>query len=187
MAFQHRPQPRTQRQIDMRHDAGGDSRLAVDPACAHRGLTVQELRFAQRCKIGGAFAPQHGARLNGNAGADVMAAVQVCQIFLQQIAQAGAVIQVMVAVDHRQVGRDGRFGPQRQPIGAQVKGGGGLGHVRAFGCLWAVGAQHFGKAGVWQQRGVQNSVARGCLPACALHDAQKTFSPKTATAQATGW
>ena len=57
-----------------------------------------------------------------------MATAQVGQVVVQKIAQAGAVIEVMVAVDDGLTGIKGRLDVPGKPVGARVEGSRTSGH-----------------------------------------------------------
>src|SRR5215470_8750574 len=105
----------------MADNAGAMPGFAVDTARAHRGDAVDELGLAHRPHLDGAGGAHHRARLHEHGGDDVVAAIGIRQQFIEEIAPAGPVPQMVVGVDDRQIGREDRLFAPIEPVLANGK------------------------------------------------------------------
>ena len=109
MRQQYRLDPVAEGQIGVADDAGRDPGLAVIARGAHRGDAGDELGLADRPHLGGAVRAVHRMAFDEHGGDDVVAAVEVGQQFVEQIAVPAAQPQMMVRVDDRQIGIEDRL------------------------------------------------------------------------------
>ena len=134
---------RTQTQIDIADDAGANARRTIGAGGAHRGDAVDELCLAQRFQRFRTVRTVHRAALDEHRAQHLVPAADVVQQFRHQVAVAVVVPQMVMRVDDRQIRRQHRFGPQRQPLRIQ-----GDEVVRFAAC---VGCVHVGRLG-WRGR-----------------------------------
>ena len=117
-------------EIDIADDAGAGVRGAILAALAHRRDAGDELRLAERAQFGRALGAVHLAAFEKDRGADIVAAVQVFEEIMEEIAVVWTVPQVMVRVDDRPVGLERGLLRRGEPVLADRqmagRGGGGL-------------------------------------------------------------
>ena len=117
-------------EIDIADNAGAGARRAVFAALAHRRDAGDELRLAERAQFGRALGAVHLAAFEKDRGADIVAAVQVFEEIMEEIAVVWTVPQVMVRVDDRPVGLERGLLRRGEPVLADRqmagRGGGGL-------------------------------------------------------------
>src|SRR5438105_15745167 len=105
----------------MADNAGAMPGLAVDAARAHGCHAVDELGFAYRAHFDRSGGARHGARLHEHGGEDVVAAARIRQQFVEQIAPARPVPEMMMRIDDRQIGLEDRLLAPVEPIPADGK------------------------------------------------------------------
>ncbi len=105
-------------QIDIADDAGDAPRLPVFAAGAHRRDAVDELGLTQGFQLLRAVGTVHLAAFLEAGRGDVVAAADIGQQVLEQIAVAGPVPHVMVRIDDRQIRLDDLLAPAVEPFGA---------------------------------------------------------------------
>ncbi len=103
-------------QIDIADDAGDTPRLAVFAGRTHRRDAVDELGLAERFPLLRAVGAVHLAAFLETGRGDVVAAADIGEQVLEQIAVARPVPHVMVRVDDRQIGLDDRLAPAVEPV-----------------------------------------------------------------------
>ena len=116
MRFQHRLHRIPQGKIGIAHNPGIGSDIAIDTACEHRGDAGDEFRlphWLQRLRPSSAM---HGPRLDINGGLNVMAAFQIGQEFIMQIAPARPIPEMVMRIDDHLRGVQDFFLPRREPI-----------------------------------------------------------------------
>ena len=86
------------------------------PGSAHRRDAVDEFGLAERLQLLRAVGAVHLAAFLKTGRGDVVAAADIGQQILEQIAVAGPVPHVMVRVDDRQIGLDDLLAPAVEPI-----------------------------------------------------------------------
>src|SRR5438046_8467024 len=99
MRRQDRLDSAAQGQIRLSVDAGADLGLAVSAAGAHGRDAVDELGLPDRPHLHRPTGAVHRARLDERGRDDVVAAARVVAQFVEQIAPAGPVPQVMVRIN----------------------------------------------------------------------------------------
>ena len=120
LAIQHVRRRIAQTQVRSADDASGDPRRTVLSRLAHRRDTGDELRLADRTKRFGAIGPEHRPALDKYRRYDVMAARQVLEKLVEEIARRdpveAEVPQMMMRVADRQLRLEGRLDGARQPV-----------------------------------------------------------------------
>ncbi len=96
-------------------------RGAVAARGAHRRDAVDEFRLADRAQFLRPVRAMEGAALDEHGIGDVVAAVEVGQQIVQQVAPAAAVPQMMVRIDDRQVRLQRRLDGAGEPVLADGK------------------------------------------------------------------
>src|SRR5947208_2104730 len=81
----------------------------VGSARAHRGDAVDELRFSDRAEFFGAARAIHRRALDDDGCPDAVAAADVAEKLREKVEVSGAVAQMMVRVDDREVRIDRGF------------------------------------------------------------------------------
>ena len=138
MGRKHRLDAAAKRQIGVADNTGADLGLAVDAAGAHGGDAVDELGLADRAHLFGAGGANHRAGLHKHRRDDVVTAVGIGQQLVEQIAPAGAVPEMMVRIDDRQLGLEDRFLAPVEPILTDGNIGGRGGRRGHWRCLLAI-------------------------------------------------
>ena len=105
-------------QIDIADDAGDAARLAVFARRAHRRDAVDEFGLAERFQLLRTVGAVHLAAFLEAGRGDVVAAADIGQQILKQIAVARPVPHMMVGIDDRQLGLDDLFLPPVEPVRA---------------------------------------------------------------------
>ena len=116
MRFQHRLHRFTQRQVGIAHNPGIGGDIAINAACEHRGNAGDEFCLAHRLQ---GFRPRramHGPRLDINCRLDVMAAFEVSQEFIMQIAPARPIPEMVMRINDHLRGVQDFFLPRGEPI-----------------------------------------------------------------------
>ena len=88
MRFQHRLHGIPQRQIGIAHNPGIGGDIAIDAAGEHRGDAGDEFCLTHRLQSLRPSGAMHGPRLHINRRLHVMAAFQISQEFIVQVAPA---------------------------------------------------------------------------------------------------
>src|SRR6516162_6022988 len=106
-------------QINGADDAGSNARLAVVARCAHGGDAVDELGLADAAEGFGPLRLEHGTAFDEYSRDDVVAAVDVLEDFLKQVAllhgSLATIPEVMMRVTDWKIGLERRFLNLRQP------------------------------------------------------------------------
>ena len=121
-------------QIDIADDAGDAPRLAVFAGSAHRRDAVDEFGLAERLQLLRAVGAVHLAAFLKTGRGDVVAAADIVEQILKQVAVAGPVPHVMVRVDDRQ--SRARSSPPcacRASPGGPARGGRAGSRIEAWG------------------------------------------------------
>ncbi len=105
-------------EIDVADDAVDAFRLAVFAAGAHRRDAIDEFGLAQRLQLLRGVGAIHLAAFLKAGRDDIVAATDIVEQVLEQIAVARPVPHVMVRVDDRQIGLDDRFAALGEPVRA---------------------------------------------------------------------
>src|SRR5215218_2176122 len=87
--FQHRLHALAQIQIGVADNRGGGSTRSVKAAGTCRGKTLDEFHFTHGTHLFGSAGSVHGTRLDENGGAYVVAAADVRDQLMEQIALIG--------------------------------------------------------------------------------------------------
>ena len=136
--------PAADAQIDIADDPGDATRLAVFPRRAHRRDAVDEFGLAERFLLLRPVGAVHLAAFLEAGRDDVVAAADVFEQVLEQVAVAGPVPQMMVRIDDRQIGLEDLLAALVEPVRPDrrmtARRDRGLGHCSApprigFGCL----------------------------------------------------
>ena len=121
-------------QIDIADDAGDAARRAVFARGAHRRDAGDELGLAERFQLLRAVGAVHLAAFHEAGRDDVVAAAEIGQQILEQVAVARPVPQMMVRIDDRQIGFEDLLAALVEPIrphgGVTARRNRGLGHAR---------------------------------------------------------
>ncbi len=120
LRLQHRLGAVAEQQIDVADDAGADRGLAVAAACGHGRHAIGKLDLADGPERLGAMRAVHRAAIDIDGGDDVVAGTDVGRHFLDHVAQAAAVPEVVMRIDDRAGGIDDRLGVLRQPVFAWI-------------------------------------------------------------------
>ena len=124
-------------EIDIADDPGAGPCRAVFAALAHRRHTGDKRRLAKRAQFGRPFGAVHLAAFEEHRGADVVAAAQILDQIVQQIAVARPVPQMMVRIDDRAIGFERGFLGGGEPVLADRQMAAGR------GCLHRVPRESF--------------------------------------------
>jgi hypothetical protein len=128
---------RTQPQVDKADDAGDATRRPVFARGAHRRHAADKLGLAERFELLGPVGAVHLARLLIAGGANVVTAADIGQQLREKIPIAGAVPEMMVGIDDRQVRLDDLFVALVEPVLTDRRldreHGGGRGSLRQRG------------------------------------------------------
>jgi hypothetical protein len=100
---QHRLDTTPQRQIRLPNDARRYSTLAAITARAHGRDSIGELDLADRAHLDRTSVAVHRTRLHENRRNNVMAAAEIGQQLIQQIAPPGPIVQMVMWIDNRQL------------------------------------------------------------------------------------
>ena len=103
-------------EIDIADDPGAGSRRAVFAALAHRRDTGDKRGLAERAQFRRPFGAIHLAAFEEHRGANVVAAAQILDQVVQQIAVPRPVPQMMVRIDDRAVGFECGFLGCGEPV-----------------------------------------------------------------------
>src|SRR5207237_2062198 len=107
--FEDRRDLVAEREIGEAHDAGGDARLSVAAAVAHRRDAGHELRLPHRTQLLRTRRAVHRLALDEDRGDDVVAPADVVEELVEQVAMPTALPEMMVRVDDGQVGLEDRL------------------------------------------------------------------------------
>jgi hypothetical protein len=119
MRGQHLLDGGAQPQVGAADDAGADARRPIDAARRHRRDAVDELGLADRPQRLPTVRAVHGQALHEHGGRDVVAAaLDVGDEFVEQIAPARPVPQMVMGVDDRQLRLQCRLAVAGEPIRA---------------------------------------------------------------------
>ena len=116
MRFQHRLHRIPQGKIGIAHNPGIGSDIAIDTACEHRGDAGDEFCLTHWLQGFRASRAVHGPRLDINCRLDVMAAFQIGQEFIMQIAPARPIPEMVMRIDDHLRGVQDFFLPCGEPI-----------------------------------------------------------------------
>ena len=120
LRFQHAPDVRARREVGIADDAGRDPGLAVETRGGHRRDTVGELHLAHILHLLRPIGAVHREMLDEHRGDDVVAAVDVVQDLVQQVAlldaSLPAIPQVMVRVADREIRLERVFADECEPV-----------------------------------------------------------------------
>jgi len=146
LPFKHRfdiEQP----QIGEADDAGANFGLAAAPV-ALIGNRPDELAFADRAHFLGTAGPIARTTLDEHGRDDVVPRVDVGQEFVEQIAAARVIPEMMVRIDDRQIGPEDLLGQLAEPYGIGQRAG--IGACFATG-VWGHGIPPRGRPTRWRR------------------------------------
>ncbi len=109
MAQQYRLDAIAQRQIGGADDAAGDPGPPVIARLAHRRDAGDEFGLADRAHLGRTVGAVHRVAFEKDRGDDVMPGREIGEQLVEQIAVIGALPQMMVRIDDRQIGVEHRL------------------------------------------------------------------------------
>src|SRR5215472_12288348 len=93
----------TDAEVDIADDPGAGACRAVFAALAHRRHTGDKRRLAERAQFGRPLGAVHLAAFEKHRGADIVAAAEILDQVVQQIAVPRAVPQMVMRVDDRAI------------------------------------------------------------------------------------
>src|SRR5665213_2761458 len=120
LGFQHRPRAIAEQQVGVTDDAGADQSGTVAAAGAHRRDTVGEFDFADRAERLRPVGAIHRTAVDIDGADDVVTGGDIGRHFLDHVAQAAAIPQMMVRIDNRARGIDDFLGVLRKPVFARI-------------------------------------------------------------------
>ena len=116
MRFQHRLHGFTQCQIGIANNPGIGGDIAIDAAGEHRGDAGDEFCLTHWLQSFRSCGAMHGTRLDIDRRLDVVAAFQIGQEFIVQIAPARPIPKMVMRINDHLCGVQDFFLPCREPI-----------------------------------------------------------------------
>ena len=115
VGIKHRPHAVPEAKVRKAHNSRRHSRFPIGAAGTHGRDAIHKFRFSHGAKGLGAFGAEHAVALNVDRADDAMAGLEISQEFVQQIAIAVSIPEMVVGIANRPLGVDDRLRHLAQP------------------------------------------------------------------------